>query len=68
VRHFRPLASLLLDGVTLPTRGVFHHWTLDDGAHGEPVGQVTFTNLRFVEPDADAFTKPEGEVESKLPE
>ena len=56
-----------VDGVTLPMRWTFHHWSPEQGVHGEPIGEVTLENLRFTEPAAEVFEKPEGAAEDALP-
>ncbi len=55
------------DGVTLSTQWRFHHWSLRKGAHGEPKGMVTISNLRFVELEGDEFEHPAGAAKDELP-
>ncbi|MEM6456434.1 MAG: hypothetical protein AAF772_15190 [Acidobacteriota bacterium] len=57
-----------VDGVTLSTRWTFYDWNEKDGAVGDPIGDVTLANLRFVEPSADAFRQPASAVEDALPD
>lgn len=56
-----------IDGVALATRWVMYNWSLSEGAHGEPLGDVTLTNIRFVEPDERAFERPVDAREDPLP-
>lgn len=49
-----------VDGVTLSTSWSFFNWNEAQGVTGEPIGKVTIRGLRFVEPPADAFTRPAG--------
>ncbi len=56
-----------IDGVTLPMTWAFYDWNQEKGVHGQAIGRVTVSNARFVDPPADAFTKPAGAAESKLP-
>jgi hypothetical protein len=45
-------------GVTLATRWVFSNWSREAGFQGAPLGGGQLSNLKFVEPAADAFSKP----------
>lgn len=56
-----------IDGVALSTRWVMYNWSLADGTHGDPLGDVTLTNVRFVEPDEGDFAKPPDAREDPLP-
>lgn len=57
-----------VDGVPIPMRWRFHDWSAADGIHGDPLGEVTLRNPRFVSPAPDAFAKPSGAVPAPLPE
>ncbi|MHC4588588.1 MAG: hypothetical protein ACYTAQ_04415, partial [Planctomycetota bacterium] len=35
-----------IDGVTLPLRWTFHHWSAEAGPRGDPIGEGTLANLR----------------------
>jgi hypothetical protein len=54
-------------GVMLSQRWTFHHWSAQAGPHGDPLGEATLSNLRFVEPGARAFAVPAGVKEDRLP-
>ncbi|MHC4318132.1 MAG: hypothetical protein ACYS1B_06285 [Planctomycetota bacterium] len=56
-----------IDGVTLPLRWTFHHWSAEAGPRGDPIGEGTLANLRFVNPGARAFAVPAGVKEDRLP-
>lgn len=56
-----------LDGVTLSTDWRFHHWSEDQGAHGQMIGHVTLSELAFVDPPEDVFDKPEDARALPLP-
>jgi hypothetical protein len=56
-----------VEGVTLSQRWTFHHWSDGAGPHGDPVGEASLANLRFVEPDERAFAVPAGVKEDRLP-
>lgn len=47
-----------IDGISLPTSWIF--WNSDDmhGADGEPIGKAAITNMKFIQPADDMFTKP----------
>ncbi len=49
-----------IDGVAVPTKLSFWNWSPDKGLVGEQIGSLELTNIRFVTPDEDTFTKPEG--------
>ena len=57
-----------IDGVTLSTRWMFHHWSAEEGAHGEPIGEVHVSNVTFVDVDETTFAKPDDAREDKLPD
>lgn len=56
-----------IDGVTLSTRWTFHHWSAEEGPHGDPIGEVQLRNIEFVEAHEEAFAKPDDAREDKLP-
>jgi hypothetical protein len=58
----------IVNGVVLSTKWTFWLWNKGEGIHGDPIGEVTLSNLHFVEPEDDAFEKPEGAREDDLPE
>ena len=57
-----------IDGVTLAKNWRFHHWSVDRGVYGEPIGKVRLENIRFIDPAEDTFTKPDGAREVTRPE
>ncbi len=56
-----------VDGVALSDRWTFWNWTREDGLTGAPIGAAVLSDLRFVTPAPDAFTKPAGATEDPLP-
>lgn len=56
-----------VDGVTLSTSWKFYNWNQEQGVHGDPLGEMSFSNLRFVTPPADAFQRPADSKEDPLP-
>ncbi|MEM8931563.1 MAG: hypothetical protein AAGE94_10325 [Acidobacteriota bacterium] len=56
-----------VDGVTLFQRWVFHDWSAEKGIFGDPIGRVELSNLRFVEPAANAFERPADAREEAAP-
>lgn len=56
-----------IDGVILSTKWNFYNWSADRGVHGEPIGEVTITNARFIDPPAGTFEKPDGAARDPLP-
>lgn len=56
-----------IDGVAVPTNWSFYDWSDEGGVEGEPIGQATLSNVRFVTPDPGAFEVPEGATEDPLP-
>ncbi len=56
-----------IDGVVLSSTWTMYNWSLAQGTQGEPIGDVTLTNVRFVEPGASDFTRPAGAREAPLP-
>ncbi len=57
-----------IDGVTLSTRWMFHHWSAEEGPHGQPIGEVHVSNVTFVDVDERTFAKPADAREDKLPD
>jgi hypothetical protein len=57
-----------IEGVTVPLRWMFHNWSEEKGIHGEARGQATLSNVLFVQPAQDAFSKPADAKEDPLPE
>ncbi len=58
-----------VDGVALPTRIRFYDWSEDKGAYGDALGEVVVESMRFRDDlSDDAFVKPAGAREDKLPE
>jgi len=47
-------------GVTLPTTLALHRWS--EGATGELLGTVVFSNLEFVTPEPGAFDRPDDSI------
>lgn len=58
----------MVDGVALPMHWTFHHWSMEQGPHGDPIGEVWLREASFVEPAAEAFAKPEGAAPLEAPE
>ena len=56
-----------VDGVWFATTWDFHFWDPQTGI-GEKKGSAKLSNIRFVDADASAFTKPEGAAEAKAPQ
>lgn len=56
-----------VDGAQIATTWQFWNWSEDAGLVGEPTGNGKLTDLRFVEPAADAFTRPSDAQEDRLP-
>ena len=56
-----------IDGVVLGSTWTMYNWTMAQGSHGEPLGTVTLTNMRFVEPGATDFVRPADAREAPLP-
>lgn len=44
-----------IDGVTIASHWQFWNWTQEDGIHGDPIGQVKLSNIRFVTPSEGSF-------------
>ncbi len=56
-----------VDGVTLPTRMSIYDWDPALGKIGDELGAMEVKNYRFVEPDDNTFTQPEGARIDSLP-
>lgn len=56
-----------VEGVQVPTLWKFWNWSMEKGL-AESLGKVEISEVEFVTPDADAFTKPEGAKEDAMPE
>ena len=57
-----------VEGVTVPVAWSTYRWSPDSGiAEDGFKGETTFTDVRFVDPPADAFVAPEGATEQALP-
>jgi hypothetical protein len=57
-----------IDGVMIPTEWSFGLWSEAEGFHGDPIGKVTLTDPRFVDPPDAAFVKPEDAKEDAMPQ
>ena len=57
-----------VDGVPIATGWRFWHWDDRQGITGEPIGRAQLTNVRFVVPAADAFTRPVDARREELPQ
>lgn len=57
-----------IDGVKLSTLWTLHHWSKEQGPHGEAIGKVKLSNIKFINPAKDAFDKPDDAREDKLPD
>lgn len=55
------------EGVTLVTRWSFWMWNAQQGTHGQPMGQARLTNIKFTNPQPDAFKKPTDARRDSLP-
>ncbi len=56
-----------LDGVTFFSHWQFWNWTAEQGVHGDRIGEVKLSDLRFVVPEAGTFTAPEDSRAEPLP-
>ncbi len=57
-----------VNGVWFARKWGFFNWDPARGLVGEPLGQATLDDLRFVTPDPQAFVKPEGARLEPLPQ
>lgn len=57
-----------VDGVQLSTRWQFWNWNEKEGVIGEPIGNVTLSNVEFVKPDGSTFTRPKNARSEAAPE
>jgi hypothetical protein len=51
----------------VPTRWSFWLWSEEKGIHGDPIGDATLENVRFVDPASGAFEKPADARKEGLP-
>ncbi len=66
--HYMSYESFkVIDGVTIATRLQSWSWSQEQGRHGDPLGEVTLSDIRFVTPAADAFDKPADARRDELP-
>ena len=56
-----------VDGVQVPTVWRFWMWNDEEGVHGEPIGRVELSDVRFVAPASDAFVPPGDAARVELP-
>jgi hypothetical protein len=56
-----------IGGALVSRRWTFYHWSQEAGIHGDPMGHVSLSNIRFVTPDEDTFIAPPGAREESLP-
>jgi hypothetical protein len=52
----------------IATTWTFWHWSEKDGVTGQPIGSGRLSDPKFVEPGPDAFARPAGAREDKLPQ
>ncbi|MEM6392807.1 MAG: hypothetical protein AAF797_08560 [Planctomycetota bacterium] len=58
-----------IDGVTFSTQWSFHFWDKTNGIDQTTTkGTATISNIRFITPEPDTFTAPEGSTEIPLPQ
>ncbi len=57
----------IFNGVVLATKWEFFNWNEEEGIHGDPLGNATLSNVRFVEPADDLFVKPADAREDAMP-
>jgi hypothetical protein len=55
-------------GVMISTEWSFWLWSEAEGFHGDPIGKVTLTDARLVDPPDGAFVKPEDAKEDTMPQ
>lgn len=60
-------APVQVNGVTFSSQWSFWNWTAEDGIHGDPIGRVELSDIRFVTPDAGAFEAPEDSRPEPVP-
>lgn len=56
-----------VEGVQIPTLWNFYMWSEEEGISDEKIAEVALKDPKFVEVPENAFTKPAGAVEAKLP-
>lgn len=56
-----------VEGVAIPTEWRLYAWDPELGPKGDPIGQVTLKNVRFVEPTANDFALPADRRKDELP-
>lgn len=56
-----------VDGVAIPRHWRFYAWNEESGIVGVPIGEAKLDNVHFVEPAADAFTRPAGARSADMP-
>lgn len=56
-----------VDGVAVPQTWQFWLWNEEEGIHGDPIGRVDLSDVRFVDPPVDTFAVPENAREEDLP-
>ena len=56
-----------IDGVSISTRWRFWPWSPEQGSHGDPIGDVSLSNVEFVKPTADGFARPDDARPDILP-
>lgn len=62
-----PLEGKALESPVLSTAWTFYAWDEAEGSRGGPIGEVTLSNLRFVEPHRLFFSRPADSREDPLP-
>jgi len=61
-QDYQPVESVLV-----PRRWTFWSWNADDGIYGEPIGEVSLSDVEWIEPPPGTFDAPEGAREDELP-
>jgi hypothetical protein len=56
-----------VSGSLVSRQWTFYHWSEQAGIHGEPIGHVSLSDIRFVTPDDQMFIAPPGAREETLP-
>lgn len=59
--------SVKVDGVEIPTVWRFWLWSEEEGIHGEPLGRLDLSDVRFVEPEPGTFSRPDDAREDEMP-